>query len=81
MFLIEHLMKNVPSYTKKTEREELLGGGGEEGEDDGIDLDFGDLLGTNDLVDTERSKRILGKIDDCDQMGRSALNELGRQKG
>ena len=74
-------MKNVPSYTKKTEREELLGGGGEEGEDDGIDLDFGDLLGTNDLVDTERSKRILGKIDDCDQMGRSALNELGRQKG
>jgi hypothetical protein len=76
-------MKNVPSYTKKSEkqeREELLGGN-EEIDDEGFDLDFGDLLGTNDLVDTERSKRILGKINDSEQMGVQALNELQRQKG
>lgn len=72
-------MKNIPTYTKKTEREQLLGNG-EDNLDD-LDLDFGDMLGMNDLVDTERSKRILGKINDSEQMGISALNELGRQRG
>ena len=76
--ILEHLQKNVPTYTKKSEREELLGEDG--GEDFSLDMDFGDMLQLTGGVDTGSTKKALQKINEAQQQGNSALNELSRQR-
>lgn len=75
--ILNHLFKHIPTYTKKSEREELLGGEGEGGVLDGM---TGELLQLANPVNTGASRSALQKVYEAQQMGVAGLEELARQE-